>query len=243
MTGFFDELTAQPDETANAAEAEGATSTQGESGAVEELPEAGQDAQRTDVRIRDTAKELLKFGLLEADQKPNLYRTATVAQHALNQVLEPLDLTAQIDEVRGLVFLTVRPESVEQIADDDWAHPLVRRQRLTLEQSLLVAILRQHYIAHEQEAGHGAPPPLVAADEVMAQLQLYLGDSGSEQKDRNRAHKLLDQLKGHGLVSALDEHERVSIRPIITHLANPENLNALLAALKARAAVDPEEHA
>ena len=33
-------------------------------------------------------------------------------------------------------------------------------------------------------------------------------------------------------MSALDAHDRVIIRPIITHLANPENLQALVAWLR-----------
>ena len=36
------------------------------------------------------------------------------------------------------------------------------------------------------------------------------------------------------MVSALDAHDRVIIRPIIAHLANPENLQALLAWLQAQ---------
>ena len=43
---------------------------------------------------------------------------------------------------------------------------------------------------------------------------------------------MLDLLKGHGLVSALDAHDRGIIRPIITHLANPENLQALVVWLR-----------
>ena len=57
-----------------------------------------------------------------------------------------------------------------------------------------------------------------------------------EAKERNRIITLLDQLKGHGLVSALDAHDRVIIRPIITHLANPENLQALVAWLREQVA-------
>lgn len=109
---------------------------------------------------------------------------------------------------------------------------MVRKQRLTLEQSLLVAILRQYFIAYEQEAGAGATQALVAVDELIPQLQVYLGDTGSEAKERNRILQLLDQLKGHGLVSAPDSHERVIIRPMIAHLANPENLQALLSSIK-----------
>lgn len=111
---------------------------------------------------------------------------------------------------------------------DDWSHPLVRRQRLNLEQSLLIAILRQHFIAYEQESGTGAGLAQVAVEDLIPQLQVYLGDLGSDAKERTRVIGLLDQLKGHGVVSALDSHDRVIIRPIISHLANPENLQALL---------------
>jgi hypothetical protein len=44
--------------------------------------------------------------------------------------------------------------------------------------------------------------------------------------------QLLEQLKGHGIVSDLDQQERVTIRPIIAHLANPENLTNLIQALR-----------
>lgn len=192
------------------------------------------DDRRTSQRVREAVQEMLKYGLLEESHKPNLYRSALSNIEAVDRVLEPLDLAMGVDEVRGLVFVTVRQgEAAEQ---DDWSHPLVRRQRLNLEQSLLIAILRQHFIAYEQESGTGASQALVAVDELIPQVQVYLGELGSEAKERNRIITLLDQLKGHGLVSALDAHDRVIIRPIITHLANPENLQALVAWLREQVA-------
>lgn len=188
------------------------------------------DPARTSRRVRDAVQELLKFGLLEESQKPNLYRIALTHSDAVDSALESLDLDMGVDEVRGLVFTKVRQEDAPE--PDDWTHPLVRRQRLNLEQSLLVAILRQYFIAYEQESGTGAGEALVAVDELIPQLQVYLGDLGSDAKERTRVIQLLDQLKGHGLVSSLDAHERVTIRPIIAHLANPDNLQALLAWLK-----------
>ncbi|MNF67039.1 hypothetical protein D3C84_488430 [compost metagenome] len=191
------------------------------------------DERRTQQRIREAVQEMLKYGLLEESHKPNLYRTALAHTEDMARILEPLDLAMGIDEVRGLVFVTVRQgDTAEQ---DDWSHPLVRRQRLNLEQSLLIAILRQHFIAYEQESGTGASLALIAVDELIPQLQVYLGDLGSEARERTRVITLLDQLKGHGLVSALDAHDRVIIRPIIAHLVNPENLQALLAWLRAQA--------
>lgn len=192
------------------------------------------DDRRTSQRVREAVQEMLKYGLLEESHKPNLYRSALSNIEAVDRALEPLDLAMGVDEVRGLVFVTVRQgEAAEQ---DDWSHPLVRRQRLNLEQSLLIAILRQHFIAYEQESGTGASQALVAVDELIPQVQVYLGELGSEAKERNRIITLLDQLKGHGLVSALDAHDRVIIRPIITHLANPENLQALVAWLREQVA-------
>ena len=188
------------------------------------------DERRTPQRVREAVQEMLKYGLLEESYKPNLYRSALANIEAVDRVLEPLDLAMGVDEVRGLVFVTVRQGEVAE--QDDWSHPLVRRQRLNLEQSLLIAILRQHFIAYEQESGTGATQALVAVDELIPQLQVYLGELGSEAKERNRVITLLDQLKGHGLVSALDAHDRVIIRPIITHLANPENLQALVVWLR-----------
>ncbi|MDR6678732.1 DUF4194 domain-containing protein [Pseudomonas oryzihabitans] len=188
------------------------------------------DERRTPQRVREAVQEMLKYGMLEESHKPNLYRSALSNVEVVDRILEPLDLAMGVDEVRGLVFVTVRQGEVSE--QDDWSHPLVRRQRLSLEQSLLIAILRQHFIAYEQESGTGASQALVAVDELIPQLQVYLGELGSEAKERNRIITLLDQLKGHGLVSALDAHDRVIIRPIITHLANPENLQALVAWLR-----------
>jgi hypothetical protein len=180
--------------------------------------------------VRATLLELMKYGLLEAVSKPNLYRTALLQRAEVSDILRWMDLRLRVDEIRGLAFLlVVAPEDGE----DEWAHPLVRRQRLTLEQSLLVAILRQQFVAHEIEAGIGAAGARMALEDLVPHLQAYLGDLGSDAQERKRLLTLLEQLKGHGLVSDVDQHERVTIRPIIVHLANPENLTQLIHALRA----------
>ncbi len=183
--------------------------------------------ERTASTLRQCCQELMKFGLLEMTQKPKLYQTALSHQPQINRLLEPFDLHLRLDDVRGLAFLQVNPLLVDEAEDEQWAHPLVRRQRLTLEQSLLLAILRKHFLKHEQEAGVGGEAQ-VYVDELIPQLQVFLGELGSDRKEWERISKLLDKLKGHGLVSVIDEQDRITIRPIIAHLANPENLKALL---------------
>lgn len=195
----------------------------------------GGSAKRSDqapvaVAIRATILELMKYGLLEEASKPNLYRNALLHRDEVGRVLGWLELALRVDDIRGLAFIVVADASDRD--DDEWSHPLVRRQRLTLEQSLLVAILRQQFAAHEVEAGVGAGDARVELDDLIPHLQAYLGDLGSDAQERKRLLTLLEQLKGHGIVSDVDQQERVTVRPIIAHLANPENLANLVQALR-----------
>lgn len=143
----------------------------------------------------------------------------------------PLDLQLQIDDIRGLAFLVVARVNEEEHRDD-WRHPLLRRQRMNLEQSLMVAILRQHFIAHELEAGEGDQKAVVHLDDLLPELNQFLGASGSDERDDKRLRNLLEQLKTYALVSEIDENDKIRIRPLIAHVANPENLKNLITVLK-----------
>lgn len=201
-----------------------------EAQATDAPPEITDPTVALDGQVRQATLELLRYGLLEQVTKPNLYRTVVTHLPRIGTVLANLDLRIRIDDIRGLAYLAVAERVDEET--DEWSHPLVRKQRLTLEQSLLVAILRQQFIAHEIEAGVGASDAQVDIDDLLPHLQAYLGFLGSDQQERKRMLGLLEQLKGHGLVSDIDQQERVTIRPIIAHLANPENLLNLMEALK-----------
>ncbi|MBW6477459.1 MAG: DUF4194 domain-containing protein [Chromatiales bacterium] len=227
MNGIFDQLTRSGGTSI-------ATVDDPHSALQEESPQEA--AAATTLRqVKDVAQELLKHGLLEQARKPNLYRAALQHHAELNRLLDPFDLALRIDEVRGLAFLVVGEGLRDADVADEWSHPLLRRQRLNLEQSLLVAILRQCFVAHEQEAGVGVGEARVAVEDLVVQLQLYLGELGSDAQERKRILGLLEQLKGHGLVSEVDAHEMLTVRPIIAHVANPENLQRLLEALRAEA--------
>lgn len=223
MPGIFDHLTRPQNEVESP---------------EEDLPStiAEQDGESfifTSRQIKEAAQELLKHGLIEKSHKPNIYRSLISHQAQVDQILEPLDLAVRLDDIRGLAFVVVLRQPTDDSPEEDWSHPLIRRQRLSLEQSLLVAILRQQFIAHEQEAGVGAEAATVALEDLIPQLQLYLGFLGSEQAEQKRIRNLLEALKGHGVVSDVDTHEQVVIRPLISHLANPDSLQSLLQAFKA----------
>lgn len=189
-------------------------------------------APATPAILRRALQELLKNGLLEQSAKPRLFRQIATDTARANALLEPLDLQVKVDDHRGLAFVAVaagyQPEGEDE---DDWTHPLVRRQRLTLEQSLLLAILRREFLQREQEGGLGVPVQL-AVESLLPQLDIYLGATGSDMQERKRLLNLLEHLRGHGVVSDVDAQERITIRPMIVHLANPENLQALLQRLR-----------
>ncbi|WP_417501524.1 DUF4194 domain-containing protein [Marinobacter sp.] len=227
MSDYFDRVVQKATITPESDEPEQPIETAAEN---EQAAASGEAGGYTPANVKATAKDLLKYGLLEADRKPNLYQVAVTQTTAINRILEPFDLRLKIDDIRGLAFLVVSEQLFQEGGEnnDEWSHPLVRRQRLTMEQSLLLAILRQHFIAHEQEAGLGAGEAAVELDELLPQLQLYLGDTGSDTRDQKRLRGLMDNLKNHGIVSDIDANDQIIIRPIITHLANPENLQNLL---------------
>lgn len=189
-------------------------------------------AAATPAALRRAVQELLKQGLLEQSAKPQLFRHITAGTERVDALLEPLDLCVKVDDHRGLAFVaiaaTYQPDGEDE---DEWTHPLVRRQRLTLEQSLLLAILRREFLQREQESGLGTPVQLVV-DSLLPQLEIYLGSTGSDMQERKRLMNLLENLRGHGVVSEVDAQDRFIIRPMIVHLANPENLQTLLQRLR-----------
>lgn len=189
-------------------------------------------APATPSALRRAVQELLKHGLLERSAKPHLFRQIAIDIARVDALLESLDLAVRLDDHRGLAFVVIAATyQADGEDEDEWTHPLVRRQRLTLEQSLLLAILRREFLQREQESGLGVPVRQ-SVDSLRPQLEIYLGSTGSDMQERKRLLNLLESLRGHGVVSEVDTQDSVTIRPMIVHLANPENLQALLHTLR-----------
>ncbi len=180
--------------------------------------------------VKQALQEILKYGHLNQAQKPVLYQALVNNVTAVNEYLSVIDFCLQVDGVRGLAFLMVyqNPEFMNDVAStpDDWAHPLVRRQRLTLQQSLILAILRQRFMELEQQYGIGYADTFMPLDELNKQFFIYHESSGSESQDEDRVIALVRQLAEHGLVNLVKD--QLLISPLIVHLLNPENLSELL---------------
>jgi hypothetical protein len=194
---------------------------------------SGKGGETISAELKAAVQELLKHGYLEEANRQGLFRRVVLHQAAIEKILEPLDFSLRVDSHRGIAFVVITPSDDDRSDEDDgWAHPLVRKQRMTLEQSLLVAILRQAFAIHEQESGVGQSVAKIAIDDLLPSFMVYLGDSGSDAKNESRLLQLLEQLKAYGIVSEVDANQEVVIRPLIAHLANPESLAALLRVLQ-----------
>jgi hypothetical protein len=196
-------------------------------------PDLTADGSTTSTGVKASTQELLRQGYIDERQKAVLFRQALTSHKYINAALEPLDLALRLDEHRGVAFLVVGPARLDSEADDgDWSHPLVRRQRMTLEQSLLVAILRQRFMLHEREAGVGGAPAKAVVEDLLKQFLTYFEDSGSDARNESRLSNVLDQLKTYGVVSEVDATGEFTIRPLIAHVANPQSLTDLLGVLR-----------
>lgn len=222
--------------------AQGASAQAEQSLSKEELPalvESGiatQSTSRTPPNVRQALQFLLAHGWLESATKPKLFSLIAAQTTLLDALLEPLDLRVVVDDVRGLAFLAVVPDyagdDTDESEQDDWTHPLMKRQRLTLEQSLLLALLRREFLQREQESGTGTAVR-ITVDSLLPQLETYLGATGSDMQERKRLGQLLENLRTHGMVTEVDAQDCITIRPMIVHLLNPENLQTLLLRLRA----------
>ena len=221
--------------------AQGASAQAEQSLSKEELPAlvesgiAAQSSSRTPPNVRQALQFLLAHGWIESATKPKLFHLIAAQATLLDALLEPLDLRVVVNDVRGLAFLAVVPDyagdDTDESEQDDWTHPLMKRQRLTLEQSLLLALLRREFLQREQESGTGAVVR-ITVDSLLPQLETYLGATGSDMQERKRLGQLLENLRTHGMVSDVDAQDCITIRPMIVHLLNPENLQMLLLRLR-----------
>ena len=203
--------------------------------ALSESALAPQTTSKTPPNVRQALQFLLAHGWLESAAKPKLFHLIAAQTALFDTLLEPLDLRVVVDDVRGLAFLAVVPDyagdDTDESEQDDWTHPLMKRQRLPLDQSLLLALLRREFLQREQESGTGTAVR-VTVDSLLPQLETYLGAMGSDMQERKRLTQLLENLRTHGMVTEVDAQDCITIRPMIVHLLNPENLQTLLLRLR-----------
>ncbi|MBO6655883.1 MAG: DUF4194 domain-containing protein [Pseudomonadales bacterium] len=197
--------------------------------AESEISEKFYKPTRSDVKA--AVQELLKHGLLESDRNPKLFKLTLQRHSEIQPILDPLDFELVLDDKRGIAYLAPRHKDPDTDLSDepsDQTHPLVRRQRFNLEQSLVIALLRQQFLSHELEYADQTSYARFSAEELNASLLLYMQSTGSDSLDNRRLTQILEQLRVHKLVTQIDDAGRFGIRPLIAHVGDPASLSSLL---------------
>ena len=129
---------------------------------------------------------LLLKGVIYQEADAGLWNVLLNLQARVRDYVMVLGLELVLDEAEGYAFLRSRPE-----ADDDAAPKrprLVARRPLSFPVSLLLALLRKKLA--EFDAGGGDTRLVLARDEIVELVRVFLPDSSNEAR-------LIDQIETH----------------------------------------------
>ena len=128
----------------------------------EELPalvESGICNQSTSERHTRQATVLLAHGWLESAASRSCF-TDCGANHLLDALLEPLDLRVVVDDVAALALsgcgARLREATTLTSRQDDWTHPLMKRQRLDAGAIAAAGHAAARVLGTRAESGTGA---------------------------------------------------------------------------------------
>lgn len=140
---------------------------------------------------------LLK-GVLYRDEDPALWAALLQLQARVRDHVAVLALTLSMDEAEGYAFLRARPEV------DDTAPKLprlVRRQPLTFQLSLLLALLRKKLL--ESDASGGDTRVILSREAVVDLLRVFLPVGTNESRLVDQVDALLGKVVELGFVRRL----------------------------------------
>lgn len=154
--------------------------------AATELPDAATDAAPKDAQYDLTAivVPLLK-GVLYRDEDTALWAALLNLQARVRDYVAVLALDLVLDEAEGYAFLRAR---VTEDEDSPKLPRLVRRQPLSFQVSLLLALLRKKLA--EFDASGGDTRLILSRDQVVELIRVFLPAGSNESR-------LIDQVETH----------------------------------------------
>lgn len=151
----------------------------------------------TDLSLGPVVVQLLK-GVIERDQHPRLWEDLYALRAAAIAYLEVIGLSLVVDEIEGFAFVRQR----EAPEDDATPIPrLVTRRPLSYPVSLLCVLLRKKLV--ESDAAGGTPRVILARDEVVEMLRVFLPTRANEAKLVDKVDQHLAKLQEMGFIREL----------------------------------------
>lgn len=169
--------------------------------------------------------ELLSRGTVLASTKPELYATLVGQKEVIQDVLADLELEMQLDTRRGVIAVVTQVEATDD--DDDEGSPrLMRRRRLSLYDTFIALILRQHYREREQA---GDAKIFIDVDQIQLHLMPFLPLTNSDARDKRTLNASIKKFKEMNLLAAVrGDDSRVEVTPVIRMVVDLNWLDVLL---------------
>lgn len=187
------------------------------------------DAETT--RYREALQRLISSGVIYESRHSELYQALLANKSQIRSTLRELGLRMTVDDSFGLIILRL-PVS-DDIEEDEGAHPLVRRRRLTLLDSLVALVLRDHYMTRENV---GDRTVVIDVEQLEDALRAFLPIFGSETILRKRITGAIKRFKDYNILASLPGSDNeFEVTPVIRIVVNADMLQGLRAEFEALA--------
>lgn len=191
--------------------------------ATDERPLGG---GRLSAEARRALVELMRHGVVMAETRRLVFDALCAHQTLIADHLADMYLRVQIDESAGLaLLLQVEAEGSADEEEEDRAS-LISRRTLTLYDTLLLLVLRQHFLDRETA---GDVRIRVDLDQIEALLVPFLPLTASTASARKKLSGAVDGMKKRKILNAVrGEEDRYEIAPVIRYVVKAEYLERLL---------------
>jgi hypothetical protein len=193
----------------------------GREGPQDLVPTAG----RLSPEARRAVIELLRQGVVFADTRRLVFDAIRTHRAVIADHLADMHLRVLIDEPAGLaLLLSARPNGIDE--DDDETASLISRRTLTVYDTLLLIVLRKHFLDRETA---GDVRIRIDVAQIEALMIPFLPLSGSTRSDRKKLNGAIEGMKKRKILNAVrGQDERIEISLVIRYVVNVEYLEHLL---------------
>lgn len=191
---------------------------------LETVPEMGLTELQAS---RRAMQKLIARGVIYESRHEADYRVLVNDAEQVSGVLEELSLRMSIDREVGVILLRLPDDYLEgEEEGEEGSHPLVRRRRMTLFDSLTAVVLRKHYRERELT---GEQRVRIDIEQLEQGLVPFLPLMGSEEIFRKHLRGVVDRFKDLNLLlSVRGSKTEFEIAPVIRVVVNAEWIESLV---------------
>jgi hypothetical protein len=185
----------------------------------------GATAGRLPAEARRALIELMRQGVVVAESRRLVFDALCAHRTLIADHLADMYLRMLIDEPLGLALL-LNAQAGGSDEDEDDVASLINRRTLTVYDTLLLLVLRKHFLDRETA---GDSRIRIDLAQIEAMLMPFLPLTGSTSSDRKKLNGAVEGMKRRRILNAVrGEDERVEISPVIRYVVNAEYLEHLL---------------